>query len=321
MFDIFVILFIIILPIINVNQYPQEMIQSVFLIFGTIFLMCIGYMQKAKREYRNIPLALLTILSLIYLFAKNWHVGSLSCNWLNWYLMNEGFLYLFFGIFLIKTIVTYAKRYRFYYVALITVIAFWLWNYCLDMHGWGKGWTMTPLLAFSIGGVLTLARHAKTRICSIGIGLIGLSAVIYKWHWLWGVKWRARPDFWKYTVHRVITSKWLGHGFDQGLNAKDGLVSVRMKEAVPFIQKWLGGWRNNDYLEIAEYLGVIALMLITWFIIQTLLGSKANLAYFLFVSAIIMCFFQRSMFHPVKAGLILIITSLVLLEKRVKICQ
>lgn len=326
MFDLCVILFIILLPIVNISRYPQELTQSIFFVFGTIFLMLIGYMQKPLRLYKNTPLALLGILSFTYLFYKNWYVGSLTKQWINFNLMAEGFLYVLFGILLIKTIVENAKRYHLYYIALIVVILSWFGYTVFDMQGLGKGWSMTPILAFSMAGVVTLAMHRKARPYAIVAGLMGIVALILKWDCFLGVKWRCRIDFWKFCVNRIIESKGLGHGFVQNFNCRDGFVSRELWDvSFPSLVKWTGagspmvGWRNNDFLEITEYLGVIVLGLIVWFIVQTLNKAKISLAYFLFVSSIIMCFFQRTIFHPVKGGIIAVIIALMIMEN--KKCQ
>lgn len=337
LFDICVILFLIILPLLNVERYPRELMQGIFLVFGTICLMCLGYMMRPRRNYESIPLALLAILSFIYLFWKNWYVGPFSRHWANWNLMNEGFLYVFFGIFLIKTIVCNAKSYGWYYIPIIGCVLYLIFGVGFNLAGatrcawieiakgvdvWtalDRGWSMTPILAVLIGGGITLLRCQRWRRWAIVAWIWGINVSIYKWPYICQ-KWAVRPDMWKFMIKRIADSKFMGWGFYQTLNTQGGFVAPELKGSEQIMKRWAvglsGGWRQNDFGEITEYLGVIALGIIICFIIRTLYKARPSIAYFLAVSSVVLCFFQRTIFHPVKAGIILAVIALLILEKK-----
>jgi hypothetical protein len=211
-------------------------------------------------------------------------------------------------------------------MALAIVIIGWLYNTVFDMAGLGRGWSMTPIFALLGGGILTLARIKRARLWAYGAGITGFLAVSLNMRYFFEAKWLCRIDFWKFTVARIMLSKGLGFGFIQNFNARHGFVSKELWSDIPILERWVAnnhvvvGWRNNDLLELGEYLGVIAMGLAIWLIVQLLNKAKPSMIYFLTVSAVIMCFFQRTMFHPVKAGIILIIVSLLILKKK-EVCN
>ena len=335
MFDIIMIGFITLLPMM------KDLSQSIFLIHGTIVIMCVSLICRRQREYRSVPLMILAIWALINMFGRSFtglktgdEIAGYFVQNINWTLLNEGFLYIFFGILLIKTIVEYSKHWKWYFVPVIFWVVFYLLTVGLGLNFgpqgiatkglslmgifrvWSReGWSITPLLAVLIGATLTMLKHERTRLLSIVTIVSGIGIVIYKWTYIWGVKWISRPDFWKATIQRIMHSP-LGYGFYQTVNTKDGLVAPELPEFGSCLRRWGRGWRQNDFLEITEYLGVIAGICITWFLIGLFWRSKGGIAYFLGITALCMCLFQRTMFFPIKAGIIEVIIALLILENR-----
>lgn len=311
------------------------------LVHGTLALMCISFICPKNREYRSLSLALLTIWAGVNMFWRSFsglqseegYIVGFFTQQVNWALLHEGFLYIFCGTFLIRTIVEHAKYWKLYFIPILYCVGYYVCMTGFNMAHIGKcywghlpgepetaplrwletdvGWSMTVLLALLLGGTLTLLKHQKTRIWAI-IGILGgVGAVAYKWAYIWKVKWISRPDFWKATVARI---KPLGQGFYHTINTRKGLIAPELEEFGGCLQRWGAGFRQNDFLEFTEYLGVIALVLVIWFIIQTLWKSKGGLAYFLGLSALFMCMFQRTMYFPEKATVILVIIAMLILE-------
>jgi hypothetical protein len=176
------------------------------------------------------------------------------------------------------------------------------------------GWSMTLLLSLVLAGFITLLLKKKWKL-SIPIGLLGLGVIIYKWSYLWKSKWISRPDVWIATIKRIVHSKGLGYGFYHTVNTATGLISPELQEFSEPVGRWGRYWRHNDFLEITEYLGVIAFICIVWFVVETLWKTKLGLAFYLGLSALLMCCFQRTMFFPVQAGIIEVIIALIIIDK------
>jgi hypothetical protein len=71
---------------------------------------------------------------------------------------------------------------------------------------------------------------------------------------------------------------------------------------------------QNDYLEFTLSHGVLGLSLLVMFLVSIFKGSKVSLAYYLGLSAVILCAFQRTVYFPLQGGFILIIIALLILE-------
>ena len=326
-FDICAILFIVIFPLLGFTSIRRgidtRLLQALWLVFGTTILMGVSLACSKRREYKSLPLALLTLWTLVNVYIHTFRpmldpenlAVAVGHAWLTWEVMCEGFVYIFFAVFLIRTIATYAKSWGWYYLPLIFSFTM-AYDYTFAKGMTPGDWSMTPILAVCIGGTLTLVRIKKTRIWANIPLIMGIVAVVYKWNYIWKVKWVSRPDFWKVALQRLHLSKYLGHGFYHTVNTKDGLVAPRLEgsQVAYVIERWGMGWRQNDLLEYGEYAGAIGMLLVAWFFIHTLWKGKPGFAYFLALSMSIMCLVQRTMFFPNKAGIVLIALSLLILE-------
>lgn len=314
-FDIGVILFILILPIFRYRNYSTGMMSGIFLVFGTIALMCLALGIKPRRGYKSLPLAILTIWGLIGVF---WHSfsGALSDFGkfaINWTLHNEGYIFIFFGAYLIHTVVRNAKAWGWYYPALI-FSSIWTYKYIFDINR-DADWSMTPMFAVLIAATIVILRKLKKWWLSAPIVLTGLCLAVSKWSYILQ-KWKSRPDFWKVCLERLRLSHFLGKGYYHTINTMDGFVATEQggKGAEYVIDRWGRGWRHNDWLECGEYLGIVGLVVVAWFFINLLWKGKVGLAYFYVLAATLMCLFQRTMFFPVKGGIIVIMLIMLILE-------
>ena len=317
-FDIAVILFIVGIPLFRVPGHNKTMVTGMFLIFGSIVLMNISVGVKRRRDYRSLPMALLLLWCMVHIF---WHsykfVEDFGLMMINWTLLNEGYIYIFFGGFLILTIVRYAKSWGWYYPALI-FSTMYAWKNVFDINRDAE-WSMTPILSVLIAVTFVILRKFKKRWLTIPTLFTFIVVVISKWTYIWKIKWISRPDFWKACLERIRASRFLGKGYYHTINTMDGFMAGHEQEGggegtMYILNKWGRGWRQNDLLEFGEYMGALAMILIGWFFINLLWRGKVGLAYFFVLASTLACFFQRTMYFPQKGGLIVIMLSLLTLE-------
>lgn len=338
LFDLCVCSFIVILPMCHVPGIQDALIRGVFFVFGTVVLMCVGMVTVQQRRYRNWPLALLVLWSVRSAFNFSFMpdmktvgklpipeltlaMGKLASGFVNWAMMNEGLMYIVFGAFLICTIVRYAKSHRWYYVALFPVLIGWVLLDVFALRGHFEGharsgyfdWSMTPILATALATVIVLLLLRKWKI-AIPAVLGGIGVVLFKWSYIWKVKWISRPDIWRAVISRI---KWFGRGFYHLLNTKDGFVAPEHAEFGDVLTRWGRGWRQNDLLEFGEYQGLLAMGIVVWLFLALLLKKqRIGVAYFLVLTSVLMCLFQRTMFFIEKGGTIAIMVSLLILSQK-----
>lgn len=323
-FDLAAISFIVILPIAHTFApgLNQTMARSLFLVYGTVVLMCLGLAAKQRRQYSSVILALLVLWNMRNLFRFNFlevlnregseairlAMGEVAQGWANWSLMNEGFMFILFGAMLIAVLTRYGKSYRWYYVALVFSLA----RVYDHVFGW-NGWSMTPILATCLAAAITLTRVRKVRWMGIGALLTGAAVVVYKWDWIWNIKWISRPGFWLATLKRV---KLFGRGFYHTVNTWGGFVAPEHVEFHKVLNRWGRGWRQNDLLEYAETAGIVGALLVVAFFARLLIRGRVSVAYFLVLAFALKCFFQRTMFFPEEAGMVLVAIALLELESK-----
>ena len=283
-FDVGVVLFISILPVLRVPGLSTYMMRGIWFIFGTIALMLIGLCSREIRLYKCVPLGLLCFISLVHVFWHSWYVSPFSIDFESWCLLNEGFIYIFFGSFLICTIVRYAKSYGWYYIPLVSILLIFFNTYVFDSY---LGWSMTPILACSIALVFVLLK-LKKYYWFLYVFMSGLFITVFKWDWII-YKFKMRPVMWKIVIKELIDSKWLGSGFDHSVTyTLNGFV-------------WSGsddGWAyvHNDLLEMGRALGVFGMICVAWFFGRLLIKGRPGLAYFFVLAGCIASLFQRVMF-------------------------
>lgn len=339
-FDIFIITFILIFPHLRIANVQLLLLRGLLLLYGAIFCMCVALYLPERREYRSQALSLLAMWGLFNIFYHSF-VPMLDKEgvdflvaWGNWSLLNEGFLNLLCGVWLITLIVRYAKSWGWYYIPLLIYLIHYVLYVGFDiskievsfmgMHS-GKwqmltgdiGWSMTPIFAVLASGTITLLKKFKKWWLLIPLSIPAAIIGVYKWDYIVGVKLISRPDFWKFTLNRIWLSKFfLGHGYYHTINTKEGLVASELEGAEYIIERWGRGWRQSDFLEFGEYMGIIGMALVFWFFGNLLWRGKAGLAYFFVLTGVLMCLVQRTIYFPQKAIWILSAVSLLILETK-----
>ncbi len=321
--------------------------RSQFIVFYTIFLMCLSFSMKANREYKSLPLTFLSIWTLLGLFIHSYAIypRSLTYQYKLYYLMVEGFLYVFFGIMLIRTIVKYSTNLKF----ALFLIPIGLIPWYSGLAYFGKS---TYIVAFGISVIIYLFLKKNYRAAILASTLSALF-VIWKWSWL-TMKFRCRPYIWYQLLvnsfyhpmrkdavnildpgiefspfiekfiesHQWIANikPWLqsvfGSGFSQYLNSDYTWVDTTIWNKLGHHKTYTFGWvhNQNDYLHFAQCLGPIGLGLLIWFIVQSCKTIGVRPILILFMTVLLVCFGQLTMFNPGMAGICLLIVAISITE-------
>lgn len=272
-----------------------QYIQSIFFIFYIIFLYSLTIGLRYRRNYKSLPLALLTIWALIGVFVHSYFIcqQSITMKYLNMYLMSEGFIYILFGVIFIKIVITYSTNLRFAYLLLPFAMSIW--------------WTehrATIWMALIISTLIYLLINKKFKI------LLFLTPLLSFIVWL---KWNAmmsgyacRPIVWKKLTAMIIQHPFVGMGFDNSLRPSNAIFDT------PF--SWGGIYMHNDLLNIGRCLGVLVIVFILWFIFNSVRRIGKNWSIILFLTVVLTSLFQMTMFIPAKAAVVLTIIALVLTQ-------
>ena len=292
-------------------SYFNQQYRGVYFTFFSIFLIILSQCCKQFRTVKSPWITLLLLWSFISVFIHSWGIttGSVVYKWVNFCLMSEGFIYIFFGVLLFKTIAEYGRNLRLLYIilpiALYPTIKFML-----------QGGQVSIIMAFMVATVIYLIMTKRTKYVLIPIGLFILSGFfgqfggnklnLYQWM---SMKFAARPYVWIELSRQVLEHPFVGSGFNKSLSP-DNMVWVR--EIGHVVYGWL--WRQNDYLSITAFLGLPIIFPIVM-VLKGLFNRFRRFSFVLpFLAFCICSFFQITMFQPEKALPIIAMTALFYVE-------
>jgi hypothetical protein len=253
-----------------------------------IWILTLG--QKAKREYFSFPLMLFCLWALGSVFIHSYDVAILEHPALSRFqcfsLMSEGLIYILAGTALFISVIKYSGSSWPIWAILAVLSVPWVY----EAAKWGR---ISPILAL-VGATcayLLIKRHIWLLI---GTALVSGILTVLNWPWV-VMKFSCRPVIWARMVEQIKEHPIVGQGFTHYLRG----------DMEPLSQYWGGVYRHNDFLSIASYLGIPALIFLTWFIIDCLkkIGPAVHLIPFLAI--VILCCFQYTMFDPLKAAICL----------------
>lgn len=280
--------------------YTEDIfLRSVIFIFGIIFLMCLSLGIKPRDNYSSKSLLLASLLSFVGIFVHSFEIvpNSALNKFFNVSLMFEGFIYLFFGIYLLFLIINFSKCRWLYWAA----IALSLLRFVPDCYTQGR---VSFLLSFVIAFFIWLIINGKIKFaaCVIAVGLI---FTLFNWDWI-VMKFRCRPFVWLQLVKDILRHPFIGEGYCKYLWGN-----------MNWIKEGNFGWlyRHNDYLSLAAYIGSPVLPFLGCFLASSIkrIGRSASLIPFLTIA--ILCFFQMTMFYPDKAAVCLFVVGISLKVK------
>jgi len=275
--------------------YLHTNFKGIYLVFFSLFLMCYTLSKKSVREYHNKWLSLILLWSLMGVFLHSWVVNADSgaYKWINFQLMSEGFIYIFFSIMLLVTIIKFGKNYRLLFITL--PIAF-IPMYQKMVHC-GQ---MSLMLAVLLGVIVYFMSKSRKRVIWFIIGIFG-TLVIANYKWLL-MKFECRPYVWIELLRQIYENFWFGTGYNKLLRP-DNMVWVR--EIGTITCGWL--FRHNDYLSIVAFLGFPIIIPIVGVIHKLIKRFKTSPKAIFIYAVLILCFFQITMFEADKALFIITI--------------
>ena len=272
-------------------SFVRPALRGFYLEFYAIFLVVIGFNYKEKRCFNGSSLTLLCLLGLISLFVHSFYVnfGGLSFQYLNFYLMHEGFSYIFFSALLFYIVVKKSTNLRLLLFVLPVVGKDW---FARMMHG-GQ---MSPILALGVGFIVYLI-YKKRYKWALFVGIVALDIMVYNYDWLM-MKFTCRPYIWKDLLGRIIDHPFIGNGFNK-LLIPDNLIKVKA-----WGNTWL--YRQNDFLSLMAYIGAFAIIPIGLFIKELAVRFKRTWFIAPLVAYCVLCFFQVTFVHPDRTSIILL---------------
>ncbi len=272
-------------------------IQEIYFIFYSIFLTCISIGLKPRRDYRSIPLMLLTLWAFAGVFIHSFVIPceeSTVRRYINMYLMSEGFIYTLFSALLITMVVKHSKNIKIFYVLIPIAMIHLVKRAMIEA-------SMTFLFSIVVAIIiyLLLRRKFTWAITSINLGILLAAANISTIK----TKWVARPYVWKQLLLEIKKHPFVGSGFYHELGHPNNMIWVEQDG-----YGWL--WRHNDWLSLAAFLGILALVFMLWFYISSIRKIGIRLALIPILAIGIMSCFQLNMFHLDRASVYLLTGAL-----------
>ncbi len=265
-----------------------------YLIFYTLFLLCISFVFRPKNNYKSIPLTILLITSLILIFFHRLYrvvEHSIMNAYFNVAIMSEGFIYVLAGCVLFIMVVRYSTNFNFILlcalIASIPCIHFML----------SVGSPVSLALSFIISLAVYLALNKKYRFIG-DIVLIAVLTTMLNWQFIVS-KATCRPDIWKACIKEIIEHPFIGRGFNYTI-MPDGLFEVG---------QWKWVYRHNDYLYIWSALGIVAFISVVWWTIDCLRRIGKTIYLIPFLMLVLLCNFKETMLIPERAAIVIVICA------------
>lgn len=278
--------------IMGVSLMPNLTLQRIYFVFYIFALACVSVGLRPKRDYTSLPLVLLSLWGMLGVFIHSYEISesSFTFNYLNMYLMSEGFIYLFSAVLFISLAVRHSSAW---------------WPYCLLVPiGFCSAFAgrysvnKTLVLSFITACLIYLLVNKRYILASLGALITGIFTKIYWQPLAYSFSWRI--PVWKQLVGDITTRPFWGQGFNKFLKP-DQMVWI---EGTGWLDK------HNDYLNAGACLGIPALLLILWFAISSAYRVRASVALIPFLMICVMSFFQLSLFRFERAGVLLLIGAL-----------
>lgn len=277
--------------------------KGTFFIFYSIFIMTFSILLKPRRRFTSIPLWLFLAWALAMVFTHN-EIKIVEGSVMNYYfnvaIMFEGFIYIFCGVMLLKTIIEHSKCMKYVYLMLPAILIPFIRTY-------SYGGRITPIVALVVSFIIYLILKKDFVVASI-VGLAGASVALIKWPWV-AMKFACRPYVMVELIKQMFEHPVKGSGFKSLLGAEN-MIWVRQIGDV--VYGWI--YRHNDFLSIGAYLGVFALICITLFVFESMFRIGITPYLIPFMAIILTCFFQMTMFEPDKAALCIVLGAISLKE-------
>jgi hypothetical protein len=289
------------------NFLQEEHKKQIFFVFYTIFLLCMTFIMRQKRDYESIPLVLFVLSGFIGVFTHSFLIykSSICFQYLNFYLLSEGFLYILFGAIFLIIAVRYSKNLKF----ILLLLPFVFYPYLTKITSL-KSVIQSARFTIIFSGLISYLFYyfiRKKYKIAIPI-LLGMAAFAMKYWDAIKLKFICRPDLWKVLILKIKERPFIGHGFNKTLSPDNMTLH----------SYWGWLYNHNDYLALGSYLGIFSVIFVISFILVTLKKIGINPYLPLFLMIVIVPFFQMTMFEIDKAAGFLLITILCITQTHFK---
>ena len=288
--------FLISIPICH-GRFRWDMGQSIYFVFGILFLFCVSLLCEQKRKLNNPWLGLFLLISLLSVFLHNFYFTPTTKYFINFSLMSEGFIYVLCGILLYKLIYEYGETLLRWYPCLWIASGVWLVNRFHFTSFCSSIWSICGAITI---GMLVYLFYKKRFVLFYFSGFI---ATLSLWKYWFYICEKAQTRFlaWKQVIGELNV---FGSGFDQSFNANT--VDTMTHHRRVFI--------NNDFLSIAKDLGIFALFAVVLIILHVFKHTRTDKLFFVCLAVIVLSLVKTSWYFVYNS--ILFIPLFSLLEAR-----
>ncbi len=295
------------LGVIGIPFIPQN-IYGFYFCFYAVFITIIGFQSRCYSNDVFPSLTLLSLIALIGLFLHSfiYGPGSITFQYLNFYLMFEGFAYIFFGSAMFYVLVSKGRNLRLFFltlpIALIPYIKY-------SLHS-GRG-SIVFAMAIALIIYLIIKRQYKWAFV---VALFAIDIVVWKFAWF-KMKWACRPPLWKDMIYSlnmknpgIALHPFIGSGFNKFLMPDNMMVSTSWGKT------WL--FKHNDYLNAMIILGVFAIAPIIDFMSEIFNRVKNSIYLIPVLTIAILCFVQATICFGDRALAVICILGLSVTENK-----
>jgi hypothetical protein len=213
--------------------------------------------------------------------------------------MFEGFIYLFFGILFLFTIIKYSRNIRFLYLLSPILLIPWIKDTIS-----AERIKYTPF--FSIALVLMVYLYMKRKYLWSGLVFLGgVITFLFNHSFIIGY-FNTRILMTKELLKDIFHHPFIGTGFNKTLDPNN----------MKFVSEGANGWlfRYNDTLSMGAYIGVFAIILLTWYMVETFLKIGFNYKSMIILAIILISTFQMTIFFVEKAVSCLLLIGLCIIQ-------
>jgi len=274
-------------------------LRGFYFCFYSVLIIVMGLSEDQKRKISFPSLTILCLIALIGLFVHSLEIyeASITLQYLNFYLMFEGFIYILCGAALFTTLVQKATNLRLFYItipiALIPAAREFIYS--------GRG-----SVVFAVALAVMIYMLIKKRYLLVALAGTITGAFLLKNLAWFKMKFACRIPLWKDMFLDALKHPFIGDGFNKLLTPDNMTISMSWGKT------WL--FKHNDYLNIIGVLGFVALIPIVLFIVKIFSIVRTSWFSVGVMAILILCFVQMTIFSGDRALAIVAFLALAVTE-------
>jgi len=296
--------------------YVNPSLRGFYLVTYSILLMAIGFNYPERRKFNGGSLAILCVMGFTTMFFHSYYVNvkSITFQYLNFYLMMEGLLYILFTCILFYTVTTKSKNIRLLLFTLPFCLKLWIPK--IIFHG-----QFTPVMSLCLAVFIYMVIKKKWSTATL---MAAVALVILGTHKDWALmKFACRPHIWGELIEFIKNPPFLGGYLPVQIRdhwlacfVGSGFNKLLVPDNLLIVSTWGNTWlfRHNDFLSLAAYIGVLSLIPICMFIRELAVAFRRSKALIFLMAACFLSFFQITFIHPDRVIFILLMLSWMYIE-------